>query len=348
MLDDNRTAGFFAHTMLGVSDEGVPLGIFDQQVWRRAKSTGKVPDAHKKRPITQKESMKWLNGLYAILPSPTHVITVADREVDIYELFQEVDASATDCIIRATHNRCLASDNKLVEALQKVDFEQKYAIEVARQAQQDGRLAQVGIRYTTVTLLPPQNRPQSSEVIPLYPVTLQVVEVLEFDVPAGSEAIHWLLITTLPVDVLADAQRIVRFYTYRWRVERFHFVLKSGCRFETSQLQSYEALTRFLALCSHQAWQILALTYQARVTPDAPCDTLLSPDQWLALLAHQTRQPATPAVCPTYAQACLWIAQLGGFIGRASDGHPGVKVLWRGWRRLHDLVAMWTLFHQPP
>jgi hypothetical protein len=292
--------------------------------------------------------MKWLNGLYATLPSPSHVIMVADREADIYEVFQEVDTSATDCIIRATRNRCLANNTKLVEALQKVDFEQKYEIEVARQAQQDSRLAQVGIRYTTLTLLPPQNRPKSSEVIPLQPITLQVVEVLEFDAPSGSEAIHWLLITTLAVRNLGDAQRIVRFYTYRWRVERFHFVLKSGCRFEASQLQSYEALTRFLALCSHQAWQILALTYQARVTPHAPCDTLLSPDQWQALQAHHTRQPIASTLCPTFAQACLWIAQLGGFIGRTSDGHPGVKVLWRGWQRLHDLVDMWTLFHQPP
>ncbi|MHB1255725.1 MAG: IS4 family transposase, partial [Dethiobacteraceae bacterium] len=41
----------------------------------------------------------------------------------------------------------------------------------------------------------------------------------------------------------------------------------------------------------------------------------------------------------------LWIAKLGGFLGRKSDGQPGVKVLWRGFRRLQDITDMWELFH---
>ncbi|MCL4463855.1 MAG: hypothetical protein M1551_08535 [Firmicutes bacterium] len=43
--------------------------------------------------------------------------------------------------------------------------------------------------------------------------------------------------------------------------------------------------------------------------------------------------------------AVLWIAKLGGFLGRKSDGQPGVKVLWRGFRRLQDITDMWELFH---
>ncbi|NER26043.1 MAG: hypothetical protein F6J96_36220 [Symploca sp. SIO1C2] len=38
-----------------------------------------------------------------------------------------------------------------------------------------------------------------------------------------------------------------------------------------------------------------------------------------------------------------WIAQLGGFLGRKSDGEPGVKTLWRGIQRLNDLAAMWQM-----
>jgi len=40
------------------------------------------------------------------------------------------------------------------------------------------------------------------------------------------------------------------------------------------------------------------------------------------------------------------IARLGGFLGRAwaSDGEPGVKVLWRGFRRLADITEDWRLF----
>ena len=347
VIEDNRTAGFFAHTTLAVSGEGVPMGLFDQQVWRRDKSSPKIPDAHKQIAITEKESMKWLKGLYQTEESPTQVIVIADREADIYELFQEARNSGTDLIIRATRNRCLEDGGKLLETLEEQPFRATFEVEVARHANQEKRLAQVGMRYASITLLPPQ-RPGASEVIPLTPLTLQMVEVLELEAPCDQDAIHWFLLTTVELETPNDARQVVRFYTYRWLVERFHYVLKSGCRMEHSQLQSYAALTRFLALCSHQAWQILALTYQARVTPDAPCDCLLTPEQWLALQAHQSGEIPTFGSCPTLEEACRWIAQLGGFIGRKSDGQPGVKVLWRGWQRLQDLAAMWQIFHPPP
>jgi hypothetical protein len=347
VIENNRSVGFYAHTTLAVSESGVPLGLFAQQVWRRDKSTPKIPDAHKKLPITQKESMKWLNGLYQTQGSSRQVIVIGDREADIYELFQEAQNTDTDLIIRAKSNRCLMSEGKLFEALAQQEFVATFEVEVARQVNQEKRLAQVGLRYGSVILRPP-SRAKSSVVIALSPLTLQVVEVVELNAPADAEAIHWLLLTTLELNSVQDAQRVVRFYSYRWVVERFHYVLKSGCKMEQSQLQSYDALTRFLALCSHQAWQILELTYQARVSPDVPCDTLLTLEQWQALQAHQTGHYNPLAPCPTLHEACRSIAHLGGFIGRKSDGFPGVKVLWRGWQRLNDLVAMWQLFHPPP
>jgi Transposase DNA-binding/Transposase Tn5 dimerisation domain len=36
----------------------------------------------------------------------------------------------------------------------------------------------------------------------------------------------------------------------------------------------------------------------------------------------------------------------GGFLGRKGDGEPGVKTIWRGLRRLHDIAATWKLAHQ--
>ncbi len=38
-----------------------------------------------------------------------------------------------------------------------------------------------------------------------------------------------------------------------------------------------------------------------------------------------------------------WIAQLGGFMGRKRDGKPGVKTIWQGLRRLHDIAETWRL-----
>ncbi len=37
------------------------------------------------------------------------------------------------------------------------------------------------------------------------------------------------------------------------------------------------------------------------------------------------------------------IAKLGGFLGRKGDGEPGVKTIWRGLQRLHDIAHTWKL-----
>ncbi|MBM4080110.1 MAG: hypothetical protein FJ278_10460, partial [Planctomycetes bacterium] len=46
---------------------------------------------------------------------------------------------------------------------------------------------------------------------------------------------------------------------------------------------------------------------------------------------------------PTIAEAVQWTAKLGRFWGRKGDGHPGVKVLWRGLKRLSALVEGYHL-----
>ncbi len=159
----------------------------------------------------------------------------------------------------------LEESPKLFETLDLCDLAGTVELEVRRQANQEGRIAQLGIRYTSVTMLPPKNRSAELQVIPLSPLRITVVEVVELDVPNGVEPVHWILLTTLAVHTLADAKDVVRFYTYRWIVERFHYVLKSGCRFEDSQLKSYDALTRFLALCSSMA--------HSRTHLSSACDT---------------------------------------------------------------------------
>ncbi len=38
------------------------------------------------------------------------------------------------------------------------------------------------------------------------------------------------------------------------------------------------------------------------------------------------------------------IATLGGFLGRKSDGEPGVKVMWIGMQRMKDFTMAWETF----
>ena len=156
---------------------------------------------------------------------------------------------------------------------------------------------------------------------------------------------RWLLRTTLAVTSFAPAGQCVAWYRYRWLIERYHFVLKSGCRLEQLQLRTAERLERAVATYCVVAWRLLWLTYEAREAGAVPCTVALRTSEWQALACRMTGQAEPPRKPPSLRQAVRWIAQLGGFLGRKGDGEPGVQVLWRGWSRLQDLTALWEVLH---
>ena len=149
---------------------------------------------------------------------------------------------------------------------------------------------------------------------------------------------EWLLLTTLRVSEEASAQRIVGHYRLRWLIERYHYVLKSGCRIEESQLRESERIERLLALYCIVAWRLLWLTYVSRADPDAPCTEAFTDLEWQCAYRANRNIKTVPDEPPTVRETVRVIAGLGGFLGRKSDGEPGVKVIWRGLMRLHDIV----------
>jgi hypothetical protein len=155
--------------------------------------------------------------------------------------------------------------------------------------------------------------------------------------------INWRLLTTCPLTSFAEACLLVKYYSMRWFIERFHYVLKSGCNIERHRLASVDALQRLLAIANLVAWRLLWLTHLARLQPDLPCTVALSDAEWKALYVATNRTKQLPDKPPTLYQAVRAIAKLGGFLGRRSDGEPGVTVLWRGWQHLADLTQMWLL-----
>jgi len=348
-LENPKQRGMLVHTSMAVSTAGVPLGILDQKVWVRDPAEVGQRHRRKARPIEEKESFKWLTGLAQStrdLPGQVCVITVADREADVYELFQAAGED-TQYVVRAAWNRRLVGDEPdyLWEAVRRAPVAGTMAVEVGRSKERAPREALVSLRFTQVALRPPR---RSSGQPPLVPLMVTIIEALEEDPPPGEAPLHWLLLTNLPVVTFEDAAQCVRWYALRWLVERFHYVLKSGCRLEDRQLATADRLDRLLAVFSIVAWRLLWLTYQARVTTDAPCTVALETHEWQALYAFIHRSPAPPTEPPSLAQAVLWIARLGGFLNRKSDASPGVKVLWRGWRRLQDIADTWLLTHPPP
>ena len=97
-----------------------------------------------------------------------------------------------------------------------------------------------------------------------------------------------------------------------------------------------------MTLYSIIAWHILWLTYAVRADPKQSCAVAFDPEEIrvLTALREQQRPRKGPASVPdpphyhmTLYDAMRTMAKLGGFIGRKSDGKPGIKNLWRGYRR---------------
>lgn len=344
-LDHPKQSGLVMHTSLACTVDGVPLGILAQDIWvRDPDHLGKSGDRRKRR-LSEKESAKWVQSLQAtvsLVPERVETVTVADSEADVFDLFAAARPANAHVLIRATHNRRVAGAVQyLWDAVEASPVQGELRVEVEATAKREARTAQCSVRFQTVTVRPPLHPSPGSRG--LKPVTLHAVLVREEAPPEGAEPLCWLLLTTLVVERFADALRCANWYRLRWLVERYHLVLKSGCRVERLQLETAERIERAVAVYSVVAWRLLWLTYEARQSPDASCMCALETHEWQALYCtiHQTGTPAPEP--PTLRQAVRWIAQLGGFMGRKGDGEPGVIVLWRGLRRLDDIAGTWLL-----
>ncbi len=336
----------------------MPLGVLDQQVWARAEHEAQpAAAAAKKLPIEAKESFKWIEALRASVaatPPGVELITICDREGDIYDLLAEAERLRTGIVVRAYAKRITLAEpaEPLVTATLWPQVAQRPVVALLEvtlpaQAGRPSRVAALSVRYQTVRVRVPAARPASQVVTVPPTLTLSALLLVEEEPPAGVEALRWQLLTNCLIANPEQALERVEWYCLRWQIEIYHKILKSGCTVEQCRLQSAARLQRYLALMAIIAWRLHWLTLVQRAQPDAPCTSVLSAVEWQALygtIHKTTRLPTTP---PTVRQAVRWIAQLGGFLGRKRDGEPGVTVIWRGWQRLHDIAQTYALFHPP-
>lgn len=340
--------GFLIHSTMAVTTEGVALGLLDQKIWTRLpEETGKHI-LRKKRPIADKESSKWLKSLDCSLegiPNDITVVTVCDREADIYGFIHKALSDERPILIRAVQNRRVLEEQKWLYTLADSYPEAgKILVNIPRDTRSNlpPRKATLSVKFFPVAL-----RPTSGWAEPMLRKPVYIICAKEIDPPEEvGEGVNWLLLTTIPVNSIEDAAEKIRWYTLRWRIERFHYTLKSGCRVEELQLQTADRLKNAIALYSLVALKILRLTYQARETPDASCAIILETYEWQALYCVVNNTPVPPDSPPTLEQAARLIGKLGGHLGRKHDGMPGVKTVWRGLQRLNDISQTWLVATQ--
>lgn len=343
----NGAIGLMLHDTMAFTAEGTPLGLVAVQCWARPdKPARKIPGSQLRNlPISEKESNKWLESYRAASElqrrcPETLVVSVGDREADVYELFDlaKNTPGGAKLLVRGKWNRRLADSEgqSLMTAMETCHPAGIMNVNVPRRKGRPERTAEMEVRFRRVTLRPPSWRKECRAQ------SVWAVLVRETRPPPGTEALEWLLLTTLPVDSLEEAVGVVGFYARRWSIEIYHKTLKSGCRIEERQLGSADRLETCLAIDMVVAWRIYHLAWLGRETPDVPCTVFFQEAEWKALWVKVNRNPDLPEKPPTLRDATRMVASLGGFLGRKCDGEPGNKALWLGIQRLDDITDMFV------
>lgn len=350
-VNDRDSRGFLVHNTLALrvacwDQDQVPmvtvLGLAGQHCWSRPKVALKAKQKAKLGRLGRaRESARWAASLAAWPPAPDGVqwIYVADRESDIYEVFERCVARGSDWVIRAAQARALvAEDHSVFAAVAQAPVRGHLLVELRARSGQPARTMRAALRSCTVTLCGPW-RPGGQ----LAPRTLQVVEVRDVDPPAGTKPMVWVLLTSLPIGTLGQIKRIVGCYTQRWLVEEFHKAIKSGTQVEASQLATGRALQALCAVLSLVSLRLLETKLHARAFPDAPLQPGQFASELIRLLAAKLGSPSGG-----WTQRTVWrgIARCGGFMGRKADGEPGWITIWRGWRSLLNMVEGVLLYRK--
>ncbi len=348
----NATLGLEVHSLMVTNLAGTPLGLLDVQAWARDPQTYGQSKDRAEQPTKDKESQKWLNGYAAADAAAqrlekTQVVVVGDREADVYDLFRTAVAGRAQLLVRATHPRRILGPDGQVEGhlwdcVRQETVAGAMEVHVPRRGTRQARIAHVELRYREVEICQPKKRGGKRRSVRVFAVA--ATESADTAQAGEAEPIEWLLLTTLPVTTIEQAEEKVRWYALRWLIEVFHRTLKSGCGVENRQAKRKESLEAALAVDAVVAWRIMWLTKLGRETPDVPCSVFFDEEEWKALhcFANKTKTPPTEPPC--LGDAIRMVATLGGFLGRKSDRDPGTQTIWRGLERLMDFTIAFRMF----
>ncbi len=338
--------GFFGHFALAVTadDTRCPFGVIALATTFRERPSGTGPSKKQTRNgkrtanVATSESRRWATTATAASDAlrgcaiPIHIM---DREADSFFTLGSLVAKNERFVVRVREpERPLDGDDHarlgaaacdaapLVCRSVSISVRRKSSLPALNKSHppRAARTARLEIAGTTVTIRKPKHLVDLPDAI-----TVNVVHARELDVPDGVEPIDWLLYTTERVATADDVLAVVDHYRARWQIEEFFKALKTGCGYEKRQLESRHGLLIALSLCIPIAAQMLLLRHVSREQPNAPAETVLSPDQ-LEALRTIVRKPLSAK--PTAHEVLLAIARLGGHL--KGNGPPGWQTIHGG------------------
>jgi hypothetical protein len=340
--------GLLLHPMLAVdAADGTCLGLLSGQIWTRK---GRRTVSHDLREPSDKESQRWIATAMAakpLLAGAAMMTALADRESDIFALYASAADQHFHVIARSMHDRRLADDGGLYAASEAMAIVDQRAIVLSARAQRPERVVPLELRFGAVSLARPQSKflrhlPES--------LPLNLVDVREVDPQAGTEPLHWRLLTTHPVANAEQAWRIVDWYKQRWLIEQFFRVLKTqGFRLEDSQVATADRLLKLVAIAAKAAVITIQLLQARDGRGQQPIHLAFKANEVAALTAlnqdieARSKRLKNPHPSDSLAWAAWIIGRLGGWDGYPSSKPPGPITMKHGLEYFHAVAIGWSL-----
>jgi len=341
-----KKKGMQVHSILLVNAKSKEtLGLIEQTRWHRLESEYATKHQRIAQKYKEKESFKWQrsseNMATRLGENMRQVISVCDRESDIYEYLDYKVTQQQRFVIRTHHNRKLDDvDDKLFERTRELEGVGSYSLEIAQKGGRKARQATMELAYAPVRLLAPDRKQKEYS-----PIELTVVSCRETS--KTSHPVEWILLTTEEIKTAEDARRIVSYYAARWKIEEFHKAWKSGgTQIEKSRLQSEGNLERMAVILSFIAVRLLQLrevidTEKSLRRKD--CSHILNDIQWQLLWRKMEKKKYTRKTKPSIEWAYYAIAKLGGWKDSKRTGRVGWNALWDGWFKLEFIIEGYEL-----
>lgn len=256
-----------------------------------------------------------------------------DRESDIYDYLGYQRSNGQRFIVRAQANRRIKNGKaKLFDALgQKATALSGYSVDIPQRSGRTARRAKVLWRSTTFDFLGPEESAVPEESLQVNVIILAE----EVDPPAGSEPLHWVLLTSEAMDGAEAALPIVRYYELRGRIEEYPKVWKTGVGVERQRFQSAGNWERRLAMTAFLAVRLWPLR-ELLDTQQTSCGKVLAEHEWKVLWLSTEPDKPLPEAPPPIRWAYDAMAKLGGFSDTKRTGRVGGDTLWHGGFRLQE------------
>lgn len=369
--------GFIIHPNLLIdADDGRCLGLGDVSLCDQWVSQGGHQDQQRHVEAEQKKTGRWLASGKAVrnsLQSAQMITHIADRESDFYEMLYEFgqhQQANEYLIVRVNDDRLLGQmegrgkakygskpDEKvftgkeieisfpyrthLSSLVEKLPVQAQWVLNLPATPKRVARKANVALRFASkVPIRRPTKlyrRTYQGEPLPYF-IFMNVVDLVEILPPQATHPpIHWRIYTSHPLQSIEQAQQVIQWYCWRWKIELlFATVKSSGLNIEFALVDYGDKLKKlaiFVLMAAIQTIQLLQARDGESKQNMLDCFSQEEVELIQKLnpsLEGNTLKQKNPHPEKSLAFATWVMARLGGWKGYKSHRPPGIKTISRG------------------